>query len=89
MLFLLQQYQKAIQILLKNFLKKNLLYMGIFYPLGEPILLHLLCCDPFAVDNHSCMDHASHLQQPRHVNNPSKLMKKQIFSENKQKGEHI
>jgi hypothetical protein len=71
MLFLLQQYQEVILTLQKNFFKKNLfIFIGIFYPSGEPILLLLLCCDPFAVDNHSCMGHASHLQQPRSVNNP-------------------
>jgi hypothetical protein len=32
-----------------------LLYVGIFYPLGEPISLHLLCCGPIAVDDHSFM----------------------------------
>jgi len=31
------------------------LYVGIFYPLGEPISLHLLCCGPIAVDDHSFM----------------------------------
>jgi len=40
------------------------LAIGIFYPSGEPILLGgvgwMLCCDPFAVDYHSCMGHASH-----------------------------
>jgi len=71
MLFLLQQCQEVILKLLKKLFKKNLFtFIGIFYPKGEPILLHLLRCDPFAVDNHSCMDHASHLQQPRLVNNP-------------------
>jgi hypothetical protein len=29
--------------------------LGIFYPLGEPISLHLLCCGPIAVDDHSFM----------------------------------
>jgi len=59
--------------------------IGIFYPSGEPILLHLLCCDPFAVDNHSCIGHASHLQQPRSVNNPGYLEKEgnSAFSPNK------
>jgi hypothetical protein len=32
MLFLLQQYQEVILILLKKLLKKNLLYISIFYP---------------------------------------------------------
>jgi len=49
--------------------------MDIFYPLGEPILLpeaklHWQASDPFAVEDHSYMGHASHLQQPRSVNNP-------------------
>ncbi len=56
-------------------LKVRVSWIGIdvFYPSGEPILLHLLCCDPFAVDNHSCIGHASHLQQPRLVNKPGYL----------------
>ncbi len=75
MLFLLQQYQEVILTLLKKLFKKNLfILIGIFYPSSEPVLLHLLCCDPFAVDNHSCMGHASHLQQPRSVNNPDWLV---------------
>ncbi len=69
--YLLQQNQEVILTLLKKLFKKNLfIFIGIFYPSGEPILLHLLRCDPFAVDNHSCMGHASHLQQPRLVNYP-------------------
>jgi len=28
------------------------IYVGIFYPSGEPISLHLLCCGPIAVDDH-------------------------------------
>ena len=69
--FLPQQYQEDILTLLIQLFKKNIsIFIGIFYPSGEPILLHLLCCDPFAVDNHSCMGHASHLQQLRSVNNP-------------------
>jgi len=36
--------------------KKNLLiFIGIFYPSGEPISLHRLRCSPFAVDNYSFM----------------------------------
>jgi len=31
------------------------LYVGIFYLSGEPISLHLLCCGPIAVENHSFM----------------------------------
>ena len=30
--------------------------IGIFYPLGKPISLHLLRCDPFAVHLYSSMD---------------------------------
>ncbi len=79
MLFLLQQYQEVILTLLKKLFKKNLfILIGIFYPSSEPILMGgvgwMLCCDPFAVDNHSCMGHASHLQQPRSVNNPDWLV---------------
>jgi len=72
MLIFLQQYQEVILTLLKNLFKKNLFYrfIGIFYPSGEPILAHLLRCAPFAVDDHSGMGHASHLHQPRLVNNP-------------------
>ncbi len=40
-----------------------------FYSSSEPISLHLLCCEPFAVDDHSFMVHASQLQQSRLVNN--------------------
>jgi hypothetical protein len=29
--------------------------VGIIYRKGEPILLHLLCCGPIAVDDHSFM----------------------------------
>jgi len=85
MLFLLQQYQEVILTLLKKLFKKNLfIFIGIYYPYrkrGKPILLHLLCCDPFAVDNHSCMGHAS---PPlilgwgggsRFVNNPGLLIR--------------
>jgi len=67
----LQQYQEVILTLLKKLFKKNsFICIGVFYPSGEPISQHLLRCDPFAVDNHSGMGHASHLQQPRLVNNP-------------------
>jgi hypothetical protein len=51
----------------------------VFYPSGEPILQHLLRYDPFAVDNHSCMGHASHPLMPgrgggsRLVNNQGSL----------------
>jgi len=81
MLFLLQQYQEFILTLLQKLFKKNLLiFIGTFYPSGEPISLHLLCCDPFAVDNHSCIGHASHLQQPRSVNNPGYIGRFYLFS---------
>ena len=71
MFYLHKQHQEDILTLLKKIFKKNFfIFIGIFHPMGEPILLHLLCCDPFAVDNHSYMDHASHLQQPKLVNNP-------------------
>jgi len=87
MLFLLQQYQEVILTLLKKLFKKNLsIFISIFYPSGEPRLLGgedwLLCCDPFAVDNHrpdlptNYMGHASHPLMlgwgggPRSVNNP-------------------
>ena len=74
MYFLHLQYQDFILILLIKLFKKNISrFIGIFYPLGEPILLHLLRCDPLAVDNHSCMCHASHLQQPRPVYSSTKL----------------
>jgi len=57
MLFLLQQYQEFILTLLKKLFKKNLfIFIGIFYPSGEPISLHLLRCDPFAVHLYSSMD---------------------------------
>jgi hypothetical protein len=66
MTYNLQQYQKIAMTLLGKSCKKNLIiFIGLFYPKGEPILQHLLLCDPFAVDHHSCMGHASHLQQPR------------------------
>jgi len=48
-------------------------FIGIFYLSGEPILPHLLRYRAFAVNNHSCIPCASHLQQPRLVNNPGWL----------------
>jgi len=56
------------------FISIHSLYVGIFYPSGEPISLHLLRCGPIAVVDHSFMGHASHLQQPRPVNNPGELI---------------
>ena len=50
------------------------LYVGILYLSGEPILLHLLRYSAFAVDDH--IPCASHLQQPRLVNNPGVLCSK-------------
>jgi len=41
-----------------------------FYIPGEPISLHLLRYRALAVKYHSCVPYASHLQQPRLVNNP-------------------
>jgi hypothetical protein len=46
------------------------IFIGIFYPSGESILMHLLRYRAFAVDNHSCMPCALHLHQPQLVNNP-------------------
>ncbi len=61
MFFLLQQSQKLILTLLENLFKKYLfIFIDVFYPLGEPILMHLLCYRAFAVDNHSCIPCASH-----------------------------
>jgi len=96
--FFPQQYQEVILTLLKKLFKIYFLNfllvegwgrsaIGIFYPSGEPILLHLLRCDPFAVDDHSCMGHASHLQQPRLVNNPG-LKKGSIFGPVMRKSSH-
>ncbi len=90
MFFLPQQYQEVILILLKKLLKKNLpIYIGIFNPMGEPILMHLLRYRAFAVDNHSCIPCASHIHQPRLVNNPGELKMKLVISGNKRKGEKI
>jgi len=35
------------------FLRTFYIFIGIFYPLGEPISPHLLRCGLFAVENHS------------------------------------
>ena len=69
-----KQYQE-IAITLLNKSVKNILFIfiGLFYLSGEPISPHLLRCDPFAVDHHSGMGHASHMQQPRFVNKSSKM----------------
>jgi hypothetical protein len=61
----LQKYKEIAIVLLKPIAKDFFLFIGLFYPLGEPTLLHLLRCDPFAVDHHSLMGQASHLQQSR------------------------
>jgi hypothetical protein len=47
-----------------------LFYVGILYPSGEPISLHLLRYRAFAVEDHGGMPCASYLQRPRLVNNP-------------------
>jgi len=39
------------------FKKKVFIFIGIFYPSGEPISPHRLRCSPFAVDDHSFMGH--------------------------------
>ena len=52
------------------FIESNLIIIGILYPLGEPILPHLLRYSPFVVKDHNFMRCALHLQQPRLVNNP-------------------
>ncbi len=41
-----------------------------FYPMGEPILLHLLRYSAFVVKDHNFMRCALHLQQAWLVNNP-------------------
>jgi len=46
------------------FVKLNfIIIIGILYPLGEPILLHLLRYSPFVVNDHNFMCCALHLQQ--------------------------
>jgi len=55
-----------------SFWKSLLVIIDIFYLLGEPVLLYLLRCKGFAVDDHSFMLYASHLEQPRLVNNLGK-----------------
>jgi len=49
--------------------KKYLILIDIFYSTSEPILLHLLRYRALAVKYHSFIPCASHLQQPRLVNN--------------------
>ncbi len=71
--FLPQQSQELILTLLKKLFKKNLfIFINVFYPSDEPILIHLLRYREFAVDNHSYIPCASHLHQHRLVNNPAK-----------------
>jgi len=56
--FLVQQFQEVILTLLKKLFKKNLfIFIGIYYPKGEPISLHRLRCSPFAVYKYSFMGH--------------------------------
>ena len=45
--------------------------IDIFYLKGGPILQHLLRYSEFAVEYHTFIRNASHLLQPRPVNNPS------------------
>jgi len=46
------------------FVKLNIIIIiGILYPLGKPILLHLLRYSPFVVKDHNFMCCALHLQQ--------------------------
>ena len=75
----MKQY-KPIYLVLHRILRTTLLYaisiinpksiIGIFYPLGEPILPHLLRYSTFVVKDHNFMCCALHLRQPRLVNNP-------------------
>jgi hypothetical protein len=59
--------------------------IGIFYPAGEPISPHLLCYSAIAVEDHSFMRCASHLQQSRLVNNPVLFLLKTRFLSNPKK----
>jgi len=52
---------------------KSNFIIGTFYPPGEPISPHLLCCSGFAVKDHSFIPCALHLQQPQLVHNSGKL----------------
>jgi len=45
-----------------------------FSPSGGPILPHLLCCDPLAVDDRGGMGRASNRRQPGPVNDPGSLL---------------
>ena len=52
MTYNLQKYQEIAITLLNKSVKKILfIFIGLFYLSGEPISLHLLLCDPFAVDH--------------------------------------
>jgi hypothetical protein len=58
MIFLFQQSQEGILILLKKLLKTNIfILIGIFYPKGEPISPHRYRCSPFAVVEYNFMSH--------------------------------
>jgi len=47
---------KSADTIIKSALRNNIsFYVGIFNLSGEPILPHLLCCGPIAVDDHSFM----------------------------------
>ena len=58
-----------------SYSKESITYFIIstFYPSGEPILPHLLCCSGFAVKDHSFILCALHMRQPQLVNNSGKL----------------
>jgi len=60
----------ALKILVERRHALKLSIISILYPLGEPILPHLLRYRAFAVDDHSCIPCALHPQQAWLVNNP-------------------
>jgi hypothetical protein len=71
MLFLFQQYQEVILILLKILFKKNLLYPSAFFTLRAS-RSHCICFVAVHL-RYTCTavwTDASHLQQTRLVNNP-------------------
>jgi hypothetical protein len=89
MLFLIQQYQKVVLTMLKNFSRKifgfpldvgwGRVAIGIFYPSGKPILLGGWGGCFVAIHlRYTCTaawTDASHLQQARLVNNPGNKKK--------------
>jgi hypothetical protein len=68
MTYKLQKYKEIAMALLKTLYKYFSLFIGLFFPASEPLLLHLVRCDPFAVEYHGFTGHTSHLKQPRLVN---------------------